>query len=169
MLWCKEGCAAVRMQAVHIHRMLWWKKGVLSAPHAASCLISQNALVEEGCATCAAMLAAVMIHRMLWWNRCAIPALHASSLLLQITECSGEGCAIPAAMQARCCCDPQNALVEEGCYPCAAMQARCCCDHRMLWWKVCYPCAAMHAACMIHRMLVEEGVLSLRCHVPLLL
>jgi hypothetical protein len=46
-------------------------------------------------------------------------------------------------MQARCCCDPQNALVEEGVLS-RAMQARCCCDPQ--------------------NALVEEGVLSLRRH-----
>jgi hypothetical protein len=81
-----------------------------------------------------------------------------------------------AAMQARCCCDSQNALVEEGvlslrchasslavvitecsvqgrCYP-AAMQARCCCDpqNALVEEGVCYPCAAVRCV-VIHRML----------------
>jgi hypothetical protein len=39
------------------------------------------------------MQAAVMIHRMLWWKKVCYPC---------------------AAMQARCCHDPQNALVGKG-------------------------------------------------------
>jgi hypothetical protein len=44
-----------------IHRMLWWKKGVLSLP---------------------CKLAAVVIHRMLWCKEgCAIPMLSCMQLL----------------------------------------------------------------------------------------
>jgi hypothetical protein len=92
-----------------------------------------------------------------------------------------------AAMQARCCHDPQNALVQEEGHPCAACQLLLM-IHRMLGGRrVCYPCAAMQArccdsqnalvqgrcaipalhACCCHdpqNALVEEGVLSLRCH-----
>jgi hypothetical protein len=100
-------------------------------------------MVEEGVLSCAAMqLAAVVIHRTL----------------------AGRVC-YPMHLQARCCCDSQNALVEEGCYPCAAMQARCCCDpQNALVEGVCYPCAAMQlAAVVIHRMLVQG-----RCAIPAL-
>jgi hypothetical protein len=70
-----------KLAAVVIHRMLWWKKGVLSP---GPCKL------------------AAMIHRMLWWKK-------------GVLSC--------AAMQARCCCDPQNALVQgRVCYPCAVMQ-----------------------------------------------
>jgi hypothetical protein len=44
-------CMHAYAMAVMIHRMLWWKKGVLSllCMHAsAAVMISQNALVEEG-------------------------------------------------------------------------------------------------------------------------
>jgi hypothetical protein len=51
-------------------------------------------------------------------------------------------------MQARCCHDPQNALVEEGVLSLL-------------------PC--MQAAVMIHRMLVEEGCATLRAVSSLLL
>jgi hypothetical protein len=50
-------------------------------------------------------------------------------------------------MQARCCHDPQNALVEEGVLSCAAKLA----------------------AARSQNALVEEGVLSLRCHASSLL
>jgi hypothetical protein len=121
------------------------------------------------CYTCATMLA-VVIHRMLWWKKV---------------------CYTCAAMQARCCCDPQNALVQEGCaIPALSCKLCCCCDSRMLWCKegcaipalsearcccdpqnalvegvVCYPCAATQlAAVVIHRMPGgRKGVLS-RCH-----
>jgi hypothetical protein len=51
----EEGCAIpapCKLAAVVIHRMLWWKKGVLSCAvmHASCCHDPQNALVEEGCA-----------------------------------------------------------------------------------------------------------------------
>jgi hypothetical protein len=53
--------------AVMIHRMLWWKKGVLSlraAMQARCCCDSQNALVQKVCyAALPCKLAAVMIHR----------------------------------------------------------------------------------------------------------
>jgi hypothetical protein len=61
----EEGCATLlpcKLAAVVIHRMLWWRKGVLSL--------------------LPCKLAAVMIHRMLWWKKVCYPALHASSLLL---------------------------------------------------------------------------------------
>jgi hypothetical protein len=71
--------------AVMIHRMLWWKKGVLSLRCHAQAVDSQNALVEEGCAIPAlpCKLAAVVIHRMLWWKKGVLSLrCHASSLLL---------------------------------------------------------------------------------------
>jgi predicted cobalt transporter CbtA len=39
-----------KLAAAVIHRMLWWKKGVLSCAvmHASCCHDPQNALVEEG-------------------------------------------------------------------------------------------------------------------------
>jgi hypothetical protein len=83
-----------------------------------------------------------------------------------------ERCAIPAVMQARCH-DPQNALVEEGCaIPAASCMQAAVMIHRMLWWKkVCYPCAAMQARCCCdsQNALVQEGVLYLRCHASSLL
>jgi hypothetical protein len=90
------------------------------------------------------------------------------------------------------CCDPQNALVEEGVLSLSCKLAAVV-IHRMLWWKkgaipalpcklaavvihmlwwkgVCYPCL-MHASCCHdpQNALVEEGVLSLRCHASSLL
>jgi hypothetical protein len=59
--------------------------------------------------------AAVVIHRMLWWKKVCYPC---------------------AAMQARCCCDSQNALVQEGCaIPALSCKLAAVMIHRMLWWK----------------------------------
>jgi hypothetical protein len=123
MLWCK-GCISLRctcMQAaVMIHRMLWWKKGVLScAAMQARCVIHRMLWWRGRCAIPAlpCMLAAVVIHRMLWWKKVCYPcaAMHTRSSVMIHQECSGGRGVLPAAMQARCCCDSQNALVEEGC------------------------------------------------------
>jgi hypothetical protein len=91
-------------------------------------------------------------------------------------------------MQARCCCDPQNALVEEGCaIPALPCKLAAVVIHRMLWCKEgVLSRAVMLAAVVIHRMLwwkkcailrcrklaavgftecsARKGVLSLRCH-----
>jgi hypothetical protein len=114
---CAIPALSCKLAAVVIHRMLWWKKGVLScaAMQARCCCDSQNALVQEGCAIPALSCkqAAVMIHRMLWWKK---------------------GVCYPcAAMQAVVI--HRMLWWKKGVLSCAAMQARCCCDHRMLWWK----------------------------------
>jgi hypothetical protein len=141
----------------------------------AFCCDSQNALVQEGCAIPAlpCKLAAVVIQNALVEEGCAIPALPCSKLAAVVIHrmlwCK-EGCAIPAL---------------------SCMQAVMI--HRMLWWKkvcypalpcislfdtecsggrrVCYPCAAMQARCCCdsQNALVQGGVLSLRCHASKLL
>jgi hypothetical protein len=54
---------------------------------------------------------------MLWWKKVLSLRCHASSLLhdSQNALVQGRVCYPCAVMQARCCHDPQNALVEEGC------------------------------------------------------
>jgi hypothetical protein len=64
-------------------------------------------------------------------------------------ECLVEEVVLSLRCHARCCCDSQNALVEEG----GAIPA--------------LPCKL--AAVVIQNALVEEGVLSLRCHASKLL
>jgi hypothetical protein len=125
------------------------------AMQARCCCDPQNALVEEGwlslpcklavidrnalvqgrvCYPLPCKLAAVVIHRMLWWKRRVCYPCAATEAAVMIHRMLWWKGAIPAAMQARCCCDPQNALVQKkgvlstlSCMQAAVM------IHRMLW------------------------------------
>jgi hypothetical protein len=100
-------------------------------------------LQEEGAAPAlSCKLAAVVIHRML----------------------VEEGVLSLRCMQARCCCDPQNALCKGRCYPRPCKPAAVV-IHRMVEKKVCYPRLLHAAVVMIHRMLWwKKGGAILRCH-----
>jgi hypothetical protein len=94
---CKEGCAIPALScmqaAVMIHRMPWWEAIPALPCKLAAVVIHRMLWCKEGVLSCVpCKLAAVMIHRMLWWKKGVLPLrCHAS-----------------------CCCDSQNALVEEG-------------------------------------------------------
>jgi hypothetical protein len=170
MLWWKgvHPCAAMQASCCHDPQN-GWKKVLPCAAMQARCCDSQNACARKVCYPALPCKQAAVIHR-IWWKRVCYPC---------------------AAMQARCCCDSQNAWWKKVCYPCAAMQARCCCDPQNACGRcaipqaatcsaavvilneclVCYPLAVMHASCCHdpQNALVEEGVLSLRCHASSLL
>jgi hypothetical protein len=75
-------------------------------------LMITELLVEEVCyPALPCKLAAVVIHRMLLVKE-AIPAL-SCKLAVMIHRMSGRMCY--PALHASCCCDSQNALVQEGC------------------------------------------------------
>jgi hypothetical protein len=139
MLWWKKVCIPAAMQARCCdHRMLWWKKGVLSPAamqarccccdtecsskegvlypgHASCCCDPQNAGAKKVCIPALPCLA--RFTNALVQGRVCYPCAVMQAAVM-ITECSGGRRCYPlAAMQARCCCDPQNALVQEVCYP----------------------------------------------------
>jgi hypothetical protein len=139
-----EGCALSMLSCMqsccHDHRMLWWKKGGYPALPCNSLLLRSQVLwCKEGCAIpmLSCMQAAVMIHRMLWWKKGVLSLrCHAklAAVVIHRMPAARKVC-YPAVMQARCCHDPQNALVEEG-VPSLRCHASSCCDSQMLWCKL---------------------------------
>jgi hypothetical protein len=135
-------CAAMQAAAVVIHRMLWCRKGVLSlrCRMQAAVMITECSGGRRVCYPALPCKLAVVIHRMLWWKKGCYPALPCKKLAAVVIHrmlwWQGRVCYPCAVMQARCCHDPQNALVEEGCaIPALPCKLAAVVIHRMLWCR----------------------------------